>query len=239
MTKILRVIFCALCMETLWIFPSQSQVTRTDGFVDTNLGRPGSIINEIPYVPHEYHGSFYMKEDWARGNIISSEGDTIRDYPLKFDIENQRLEIKVNDGIKVLDRVNIASFEWLDESQKQMVKFVNATQYEFVGPKAIGVFEVLVDGDDVKLLSLKKTEIREGNYNQQIDIGDRTPKIVQKESFYIWRDGWVNQLTGSKRKALLHFRGKADAVSEYAKKHKLNMKKREDLIEIVAYYQTL
>ena len=239
MVSLIRFLACIIFLTIFPGNPLNAQVTRTDGFVDTNLGRPGSIINEIPYVPHEYHGSFYIRDEWCKGDIITSQGDSITNYPLKFDIENQRLEIQVNDRIKVLGRAEIARFQWYDESKNQEVLFVNANQYEFIGSKAVGIFEVLVDGDNVKLLSLRKTEIREGNYNQQIDIGDRTPKIVQKELFFIWRDGWVNKLTSSKRKTLLLFRGKADAISSYAKERKLSMKKRGDLIEIVAYYQTL
>lgn len=229
-------------LPIILIFLSSSvlaQVTRTDGFVDANRGRPGSIIQEVPYVPSEYEGSFYIQEEWAEGDIHLFSGDSLADYPLKYDLEQRRMEIQTEDGVRILGQSEISHFHWLNQTTGADVHFVNARDFEFQGLQMNGMLELLVDGDQMKLLSLQDISIQEGNYNRQIDIGDRTPKIVKKESFFVFHSGTMFKLNHNKRKTLMHFRGKSESVLQYAKKHGLGFKKRPDLIELVAYYHSL
>lgn len=234
-TKLITLSFLLIAL----VISSHAQVTRTDGFVDASQGRPGSIISEIPYVPDEYQGSFYIQDEWAKGNAILLSGDSIQNYPLKYDIEHQRLEILVEEKIKVLDRSELYAFDWVNKSQNSHQYFFNASDFKYLETLVVGMFEVLVDGNMLKLFSLKETKLREGNYNQQIDIGDRRPKVLQDESFYLWRDEIVFKLSNNKRKTLVHFRGKSKEVEAYAKENDFGFKKREDLVALVSYYLTL
>ena len=102
-----------------------------------------------------------------------------------------------------------------------------------------GMLELLVDGDQMKLFSHQEVSIHQGTYNQQIDIGDRTPKIVKTEAFFLFHNDKMFKLNRNKRKTLLHFRGKSEQVAAYAKERGLGFKKRTDLIELVAYFHTL
>lgn len=235
----LYLILSTFLLCTLLQLPCMGQVTRTDGFIDASQGRPGSIISEIPYVPEEYKGSFYILDEWSRGDAVLLSGDSLTDYPLKYDIEHQRLEILVEGKVKILERSELFSFNWLNKAKNDKQYFFNASDFKYLEPPAVGMFEILVDGDELKLFSLKETKLREGNYNQQIDIGDRRPKIIQGESFYIWREGIVFKLSKNKRKTLVHFRGKAKEIEAYAKENGLGFKKREDLVALVNYYLNL
>ena len=114
------------------IISSHAQVTRTDGFVDAGQGRPGSIISEIPYISDEYKGSFYIQDEWAEGNVILLSGDSIQNYPLKYNIEHQRLEILVNDKIKVLDRSELYAFDWENKVQNNRQYFFNASDFKYL-----------------------------------------------------------------------------------------------------------
>ncbi|MEM7367325.1 MAG: hypothetical protein AAF587_01920 [Bacteroidota bacterium] len=227
-----------LIMLSIWgtAFP---QVTRTDGFVDANQGRPHSIIQEVPFIPSEYEGSFYIQDEWATGDIHLLSGDSLVNYPLKYDLEQRRMEIRAEKEVRILGQSDISHFHWLNELTGVDVHFVNARDFEFQGVQMDGMLELLVDGDQMKLLSLQDIIIQQGTYNRQIDIGDRTPRIVKKESFFLFHSGTMFKLNHNKRKTLLHFRGKSESVLQYAKKHGLGFKKRADLIELVAFFHSL
>ena len=149
------------------------------------------------------------------------------------------MEIQTDKQIRILDQTDISHFYWRHPDDNAESHFVNARDFEFQGIPMSGMLELLVDGEKMKLLSLQEVSIQQGNYNQQIDIGDRTPKIVKIETFFLYHSGKMFKLTRNKRKTLLHFRGKSGPIETYAKKNGLGFKKRADLIELVAFFHTL
>lgn len=223
-----------------WITVLSAQVTRTDGFVDVNRGLPNSFVQEIPYMPDTYEGSFYQEEEWRIGNIELFEGTTLAQYLIRYDLEMQRLEIQLAKGVRVLDVSRIRSFDWLDPISGAKTTFLNGRELVFAGkPGETGLYEVLVAGEHMQLLARREIRIKEGNYNLQLDIGSRTPKLIQLESYCLVKEGIALAAPAPKREQMLFFRGKREAIEAYVRENHLKFKKRDDLMEIVAFYNSL
>lgn len=220
-------------------FSSTAQVTRTDGFVDVNQGQPNSIVQEIPYQPDGYKGTEYLRPHWAEAKIELYSGDSIVNYPIKYNVESHQIELQTDKGIKLLDASDVARFEWQDSLNGFPTVFVNTREYDFDDGYVSGMFEVILDGDHMKLFSHKEIQIRDGNYNVQIDIGDRKPQLYQRESFFLLEKEKLVKLKGGKNQIIPHFKDKKGIIQRYAKSNKLSFKKRADLILIVGHYNNL
>ncbi|MEZ4775193.1 MAG: hypothetical protein R3D00_18560 [Bacteroidia bacterium] len=216
-----------------------AQVTRNDGFVDVNKGLPNSFIQEIPFVPDGYKGSFYVEDEWCKGNIYLPDSGQITDVLLRYDLQAGRLEIQLPDGIRALDPAELTAFEWLDPTGL-MRRFIQGNSFRYPEENPVHeIVELLADGKSLKLFLHYDLILREGNYNVQIDIGDRTPQWVKKEKLYFVVKDAAYPVPGKTRKWQMFFMGKSEIVDDYIRQNQLNPKNKADLTKIVNYYNTL
>lgn len=216
-----------------------AQVTRTEGFVDANRGVPNSIIEEIPYVPDTYKGTHYFEDEWRMGNIVLEIGQVIQAVPLKYDLRLDRLEFQYQGETRFLESDKIDRFDWVNPDGSRSI-FVHASLYLYHDiPPLQGMVELVVDGEKLKLLSKPGIIVKEGNYNVQIDIGDRTPELVKQEKFYFVLNQNVYAVPPGRRKRSLFFKSGWEEVQDFAKKERLNFKTRDDLRKIVQFYESL
>jgi len=188
--------------------------------------------------PAGTQGDYYLHPHWQEGFITLKTGQTFQKYPLKYDIENDMLEIKASNEVKILRGERVASFTWQDVSSQKEVHFINSHEYKLNGTPLIGFFEVVVDGQ-VQLLGKVKAEVNDPTYVEGLDVGKRYSEIIKKEVFYV----------SDKSKALKEIKSKKDVwgyagkheseVKQYMKKQKLGVNQKEDLANIVAFINQL
>ncbi|MDX2250275.1 MAG: hypothetical protein SF052_26065 [Bacteroidia bacterium] len=240
MRKINPCRYLILCVHfSLFTQSVFSQVTRNEGFLDVNKGLPNSFIQEIPFIPESYRGSFYVEEEWMTGNIYLPDSSLIAGVPLRYDLQADRLEIRFPDGVRILENEEILQFDGKDMAGNVRV-FVGGDRFRFTDENALsGLVELLVNGEKLKLISHYELILKEGNYNVQIDIGDRTPEWVQKEKFYFVVNEAVYAISANARKQEMFFGGKAEVVNEFVKQNHLHFKEKGDLVKIAIYYNSL
>lgn len=216
-----------------------AQVTRNDGFVDVNKGLPNSFIQEIPFVPDGYKGSFYIEDQWFNGNIYFPDSSQITNVPLRYDLQAGRLEIRFPDGIRVLNPNEMKAFEWLD-STGLLRRFVQGERFRYPEENPVHeIVELLAEGDKLQLFLHYDLILREGNYNVQMDIGDRTPQWVKKERLYFVLNDAAYAVPGKTNKRQMFFMGKSEIIDDYIQQNHLNPKNKTDLTRIVNYYNSL
>jgi hypothetical protein len=97
------ILFCFFCVassqisaQTSSAIPSRIQAqTSINKVVRPGGLRPSEIMAGIPPPPGEVIGDSYLAENWFKGSILLyREGDLIEGYLLKYDIQNDLLEIK-------------------------------------------------------------------------------------------------------------------------------------------------
>ena len=191
-------------------------------------------IKEIKPKPAKTKGSYYYNTNWSVGTVKFFSGDIIENYPLKYDMRMNQVDIKVDNQVKATSASAVKEIVWINEKG-----FTEILRNALLFSKdQTGFFSILVDG---KRPLLKKTTLRlqEANYNPALDVGSRAKKYVKNESYFTILNGELKKINKSKRKILKCFDNKTGIIKEYVSKNKLNYKNDYDLVKIFEYYNSL
>ncbi len=184
----------------------------------------------------ETEGSYYYSPDWNKGNIELFSGEIIQNYPLKYDMKMQQIDIKVEDEVKFVTVLAVKEISWVHPTSgdKEILKNVS----NFKDYKGTGFFSILSEG---KITLLKKTDLTlmEANYNAAMDVGSENNKYVKKEKYYISKDNSVQEMKKSKKIIRTIFSDQISKVEEYVDQYNLNVKEEYDLIKIFDFYNSL
>ena len=213
------------------------QLSRTDGMIDLAHDMPNTLIQQIPFEPITTQGSYYYLEEWKEGQIELKNGMSITGFPLKYDIKNNEFILNVRSQIKVLNGSKINQFAIFDG--EKFINFISAQTFTLDNLPFDGFFEVLVDGEQYKLLSKWSTKIKKATYNVALDMGTEENKIFKVETLYLAKKTSLYKLRKNKKRFLANFGDSAKIIEQYVRKHKLSFKKKEDLQKIVAFSNTL
>lgn len=190
------------------------------------------IGRKIP--PAGTRGDYYLNPHWQEGFITLKTGQTFQKYPLKYDIENDMLEIKASNEVKILRGERVASFTWQDVARQQEVRYINSHDYQLEGTPLIGFFEVVVDGP-VQLLSKVETEVKDPTYVEGLDVGKRYSEIVKKEVYYLSDKSKVLQQVSNKKEVWEYVGDQKGEVKQYMKEQKLGVNQKDDLARVVTF----
>lgn len=183
----------------------------------------------------ETKGSFYYNDIWRAGEIILISGDIIKDYPLKYDIRKNIIDLKVENIVKVLSIGRIKEINWIDEKgSKEILR--NTMLYE--NYSGIGFFSIL-SGGEKSLLKKTYLKIIDPNYVSAIDVGEQERKIVKRDIYFIAVGNKVTEIKKNKKQILKQFGTNSDNIKIFASDNNLNFKNDFDLIKIFNYYNSL
>jgi hypothetical protein len=219
------------CISTIL---AQAVQTKEPNYRDPVLDNQFGIVSEVKARPEATQGTYYLDTEWRTGNIYLKSGDTLKNYPLKYDIDKNLIEINTPQHVKTLPGQRAIAFEWNNGTSS--VTFINGEYYTLEGTKLTGFFQVLVAGN-FQLLSKTVLEVKKADYNVALDVGSRADKILKKERLFIARDKQLYELKG--KEDLAPFGEKAAAIKTYARENKLKPGKREDAMKLVTYSNTI
>lgn len=218
MKKASLIIFCLLV-----------QVCQVSGqFLKDGLGRP---IKENKYI--NVDGSPYLFDNWLKGDVKSNDGITDKSNELKYDVVEDRILFKGEQGVE-MDFVDlIVSFTlFSDEGKRNFRRFADITEYQ-----GIPFFEVLNEGE--KLILLKKA-IRSVMYNKAYGSATTTKSFSQTIKYYLLKnDGSYVRIKKEKGAIMAALADKAAEMELYLKTNKTDFRKEEDLGKLFTYYNTL
>ncbi len=218
MKKASLIIFCLLV-----------QVCQVNGqFLKDGLGRP---IKENKYI--NVDGSPYLFDNWLKGDVKSNDGITDKSNELKYDVVEDRILFKGEQGVE-MDFVDlIVSFTlFSDEGKRNFRRFADITEYQ-----GIPFFEVLNEGE--KLILLKKA-IRSVMYNKAYGSATTTKSFSQTIKYYLLKnDGSYVRIKKDKGAIMAALADKAAEMDLYLKTNKTDFRKEEDLGKLFTYYNTL
>ncbi|ELR68946.1 hypothetical protein C900_05639 [Fulvivirga imtechensis AK7] len=206
------------------------KVTIIDGSVN-----PGGVVDEIKLPPPEVVGTYYINDDWQMGEVTMVSKLIFKNYPLKYNIEGNYLEILVQGQPKVCDEKLFKSFKWFN-AMGDSSRFVHCRYYKSEVPCIHGVYEIIYERGKIQLLSKTEVYERDPTYVAALNAGDRNIKLIKRESFYLANENSVKEIHSSKKQNEAVFGDKFDEVLRYAKKEKLKFNNRKDLVEIIDFY---
>lgn len=208
-----------------------------DGMADMGGMTRSDVLYGIPVPPGRVIGDNYMDLKWNPASLLIYGSEKVIDgYHVRYDIKSEALEIKVDNGIKMLMVNRIESLIWYDSLTSTPRAFVNGKGYTEDGVQMSGLLEVVQDG---KVPLIKKTTlwVKRPDYIPAFDVGNRDEKIYKRENFYYAKGKEVFEIK-RKKDLLAIFGDKSNDVEEFIKINRLNVKEEYGLQNVFEYYNS-
>ena len=193
-------------------------------------------VPEFDQLPRTVEGTNYLNEKWFKGDIYLKNTEVVlKGYPLRYNLDEQYLELNTKLGIKIVSLHLLSSFRVAD-GKRPRVNFVNCSNYQYLdGFTALnGIFEIIVGGEH-QLLAYKQLKLIRANYAPTVDMGYKNDRWVVRERFYYMKEGLVYPMPQSK-KEFLHTMN-MEGLADFMRKNKHKLKEREDLVAIFEFMQ--
>lgn len=233
-TLLMAMLFTMVCTIAF------SQTTNQEiSILDRNVN-PGQVINELPLPPPGMEGSFYLNENWLTGDFTITNSDKLyKNFPLRYDLKNQLLEIENNDQTKICTLPVLRTFSYRNHNN-EIESYINTELIDDANkilPKSIA--QVLYE-DKLMLIGVPYVEVKDPTYVPAIDMGNRNQKILKKIDYYVINNARAHKITGpSFKKNEGIFGNKKSDVENYIKENRLKFNKEDDLVKIFNYYNSL
>ena len=222
---------------TLLPFISYTQVVDPDMSVLENAETPGFVKELKPKVENPYSRNYYLASNWSMGHVDFKEGGAI-DGPIKFDVVKNLIEYKKEEDIYLIPSYSVSSFSFYDMNTFGERTFTRADEFDYIETNALGFLEVLHKGT-LSAYAHHEIAVYPASYSVSLSGSHRSNSIVWEEVYFVEKEGKVRLLSQKRKENQYLYDGKADMVWDYIKRNGLNYKRRNDIISIFEYYNSL
>jgi hypothetical protein len=219
------------------ILSAQGVKDVTDPVVNNQFG----YLTQIPAKPAGVVGSVYLNENWKETTLkLKKETygvSELEGVKMKLDLKTNTMEFQTDKGIKVIGGANVESFVWKNDLQSDDETYINCDKFSFENTKLLGFAHVISPGKKVSLVQHQYLEFVQADYNVALDVGSKDHKYLKKNKLYLLKD---NQLIPVNKKSIaIAMADKKQQIGQYKKDQKLNLKDQQDLVSLIAYYNSL
>jgi hypothetical protein len=197
------------------------------------------IIKSMNAKPPLAKGSVYLNDEWLSSNIYFKpgvfNGQKVENIPIKLDLKTNTIEVKTEEGIKVLPFDKVEKFEWLDPATLTLDVYTNCNKFTLDGANFDSFCTVY--GDYVKLVKQNYVQVLKSNYNVAMDVGAKEDQIVRKSKLYLLKDNKMVEC--SKKTVYATMSDKASEIKKYIKGNNINLSNEDDLRALIDYYNGL
>lgn len=186
----------------------------------------------------------FSRDVWHDGEVDLFSGEVLRGR-LKYDLDNNNIQLTYGGVIKSYSAYQVESFQFFDEIQKLPRAFY-ALPFKKGNYEAPYFFELLAEGE----LSLLNREVLTQRvvtptgawgwgWGRPMGMGTTIPQI--EDSYYVLDtpNEKVYKMDDPKHDLMALMKAYADEVTAHAKSNKLNLNRREDLVRLFNYYNSL
>jgi len=172
-------------------------------------------------------GSPYLS-DWEYADILFTSGGEIKGLLVRYNVFTNQLLYQENNQTYLMGAPD--SISELKFSNRNFI-------YREYLPGKKTFFEVVIKGK-VSLLIKYEVEVTPANYNEALMSGNKNDVLNIKQKLYLQQG--ANYIPISKKDQLLQFLSdKKTEVASLMTKEKLSFKKKQDMMEIVSFYNQL
>jgi hypothetical protein len=203
------------------------------------------IVNEmiigIPLPAPKVVGDTYIDEEWKEGRILLYDREKYIDgYPIRYDLDKQEMEIRTPQGIKVVGGAQIRTFVMLDEGKSSPEVYVNAKDFK-ISPDVVytGFLQVVEDGS-MALLCGHTIKVKQPDYNEAMNVGNRDYRILKKENFFFMHNGVLTRVPEKKKELVEIFpEDRRKIMRDFMETNGLNASRGVDLKRLFHHYNSL
>ena len=182
------------------------------------------------------HAQQWPFELWHEGKIVLLEGDTLKGK-IKYDLQQDLVQFNFNDQrIEAFTARKVLFFEIFDITVNRYRQFF-ALPYSSTSNYRAPVFFELLEEGKMTLLSREALEYR--SYNSPYYIGSYSRLVLVYKYFFLEENGDITEFLGNKNDLLALMGKRGDEVEKYMKTNRLKYDDKDDLIKIIAYYNSL
>jgi hypothetical protein len=191
----------------------------------------------IPEKSGQVVGDVYLTNDWKKTLLQVYKTDkVIGTYSCKLNLYTKQIEIKDGANVKFIDNDKIRSLAIAEGDTKKYL--VSGKDYLLDQAPLTDFLEVLVDGS-LPLFQRTTLVVVRPNYNQALNIGSKDTKLVKKESLFLAKEKTLIPVKGIKKNYEKIFENKADEVRKFVRRKSIKLSKKEDLITLFEFYNSL
>ena len=174
-------------------------------------------------------------EFWNEGKVVLETSDTLKGL-VKYDIQNDLLQVKVRNKLESLTARKVLTFEIFDATVKRYRQFYSLPYSPNNTYKTPVFFELLCEGK-ITLLAREKLEYR--TVNSPFFYGNYS-RLVLVNVFYLLKpNGVIDEFPGKKNDWLNAMETRESEVREFAKVNRLDFDDKYELTRIIDYYNSL
>ncbi|PKQ60482.1 hypothetical protein BZG02_19205 [Labilibaculum filiforme] len=191
----------------------------------------GNILNDPNIlklkVKKSQIGTFYLCEDWKKADIyLIADSSVIKGMETRIDLQKNELEIKYKGEVKVLPRYRVKSIIFTDGEEQFVTDiFLKLTEQ--------GFYKVIID-DDNSLLCRYDAKLQASNYNVQLDVGQKSSRVIKEKSYFVYKGTSLIELGKTKSKLKKQFNEQAE-LYDFILKNKINPKNEQSLISFIDF----
>lgn len=187
----------------------------------------------VPPAPRGVAGSPYLDESWQKARLLTEEG-LLLEVLARYRIYDDQMQIFHDGQEKALYPAKVKAISLADRI------FISTSYLDKNKREQLGYFELLVDGG-AKLYLRREQIVRKSDYNPGLQVGDREDQLEIRTTYFYCQSGChvLEPLKPTKRAVLSALSDKKSALSAYAAKHRLSLKKQADLVALFQYYNQI
>jgi hypothetical protein len=100
-------------------------------------------------------------------------------------------------------------------------------------------FEVLNDGDNMKLLKKDIKKFMEAKAAENSYSSSKPAKFVLESDYYLYDSSSIREIKLNKKALLVELDDKKSDVTKFIKLNKLKLKSEDEVVKLIAYYNSL
>ncbi len=184
-------------------------------------------------------GQTFPNEVWHDGQAVLVGGDTLKGM-IKYNLETDLVQHKFDQAstINTLTARSLAFFEIFDNTSNRYRQFYVLPYSVRRDYKAPIIFELILEGQELTLLSREKVEYQVTSYPYAVS-GTYTRLVLVYTHYFLAPDGHIEMYTGKKKDLLWIMKKKSAVMKRFLKNNKIKPDRRTDLVRTVNYYNSL
>lgn len=188
----------------------------------------GTPLREIKY--ENVSGTPYFLDIWSKGKVTTKSGKHFVDIPLKYDIMNDKVIFKGDDG-NIMDFLEpVSTFEITDANLSNSYKFTNGLPITD-GLNASSFFQVIANGK----ISLFKRVYKKITESKDYGSATVNKSFDSYSAYYVLQNGNLSKISINKKSLIGLLPNKEQEITDYLKKEKTDFKQDSDLKKLFEY----
>jgi len=208
-------------------------------FVGTDYSRNYSDLLNREKPKEAVDGSPYLFDTWMDGVVVFNDDEGGKYDQIKVDLMTSQLEVMYMNQEKVLPFREFKKLKLNSINLHEKSFFQVGSDFAYNGKILDGMAKVTPIGEHYKVVELYQIRVIPPNINNKIvGAANHKKRIVQEKKLFIQKRGKLLRIK-NKKQVYKILTSRQKKLKAYVADNDLNLKKEQDLVRAVEFYQTL